>query len=45
MNILICGDIVGRSGRDAIEKFLPSIIKQENIEFVIELYFFINTPL
>ena len=35
MNILICGDIVGRSGRDAIEKFLPSIIKQENIEFVV----------
>ena len=35
MNILICGDIVGRSGRDAIEKFLPCIIKQENIEFVV----------
>ncbi len=35
MNILICGDIVGRSGREAIERFLPDIIKNKKIEFVI----------
>ena len=35
MNILICGDIVGRSGRDAVEKYLPDIIEKEKIEFVI----------
>ena len=35
MNILICGDIVGRSGRESVERFLPQIIKQDKIDFVI----------
>ncbi len=35
MNILICGDIVGRSGREAIEKFLPDIISEYKVDFVI----------
>ena len=33
MNILILGDIVGPSGREAIIKKLPYLIKQKKIEF------------
>jgi len=35
MNILILGDIVGNSGREAIVKKLPKLIKQKKIDFVI----------
>ena len=35
MNILICGDIVGRPGREIVEKFLPDLIKKYEISFVI----------
>ena len=35
MNILILGDIMGPSGRDAIIKKLPNLIKQKKIDFVI----------
>ena len=35
MNILILGDIVGRSGREAIIKKLPKLIRQKKIDFVI----------
>ena len=35
MNILILGDIVGPSGRDALNKNLSSIIKKKNIKFTI----------
>ena len=35
MNILILGDIVGPSGREAIIKKLPKLIKQKKIDFVI----------
>ena len=35
MNILICGDIVGRSGRESVERFLPQIVEQDKIDFVI----------
>ena len=35
MNILILGDIVGPSGREAIIKKLPNLIKQKKIDFVI----------
>ncbi|MEE2695137.1 MAG: TIGR00282 family metallophosphoesterase [Pseudomonadota bacterium] len=35
MNILICGDIVGRPGRDVVEKFLPGLIEKNEINFVI----------
>ena len=35
MNILILGDIVGPSGRKAIVKKLPNLIKKKKIDFVI----------
>ena len=35
MNILILGDIVGPSGRDIINKKLPNLIKEEEINFVV----------
>jgi len=35
MNILILGDIVGPSGREAVTKKLPDLIKKKQIDFVI----------
>ncbi len=35
MRILFLGDIVGPSGCNVIQKFLPGLIKQENLDFVI----------
>lgn len=35
MNILILGDVFGRPGREALAKFLPSIIAENKIGFVI----------
>ena len=35
MNILILGDIIGPSGREAIVKKLPDIIKRKKLDFVI----------
>ena len=35
MNILILGDIVGPSGREAVVKKLPNLIKKKKIDFVI----------
>ena len=35
MNILILGDVMGPSGREAIIKKLPNLIKQKEIDFVI----------
>ena len=35
MNILILGDIIGPSGREAIIKKLPNLIKKKKIDFVI----------
>tara|TARA_Y100000590_G_C15444756_1_gene910299 strand:+ start:60 stop:869 length:810 start_codon:yes stop_codon:yes gene_type:complete len=35
MNILILGDIVGPSGREALTKKLPTLIKKKKIDFVI----------
>tara|TARA_B100001175_G_scaffold317475_1_gene334543 strand:+ start:1343 stop:2149 length:807 start_codon:yes stop_codon:yes gene_type:complete len=35
MKILFLGDIVGRSGCDAVKNYLPSIIKKNKIDFVI----------
>ena len=35
MNILILGDVMGPSGREAIIKKLPNLIKQKKIDFVI----------
>ena len=35
MNLLILGDIMGASGRKALTKKLPELIKSKKIEFVI----------
>ena len=35
MNILFCGDVVGKAGRECIQKHLPSIIKNHDIDFTI----------
>ena len=35
MNILILGDIVGPSGREALTKELPNLIKKKKLDFVI----------
>ena len=35
MRILFLGDIVGRSGCNAIKKYLPNIIKDKKIDFVV----------
>lgn len=35
MRILICGDIVGRSGRDSIKKYVPDLKKNLSIDFII----------
>ena len=35
MNILILGDVVGPSGRDAIKEKLPNLIKKKKLDFVI----------
>ena len=35
MNILILGDIMGPSGREAIIKELPNLIKKKKLDFVI----------
>ena len=35
MKVLICGDIVGRSGRQAIERELPSLKKNKKLDFVV----------
>lgn len=35
MNLLVIGDIVGRPGRQAVREFLPDLVRQYNIEFII----------
>ena len=35
MNILLLGDIVGQSGRQAIAEKLPDLIKKKKLDFVI----------
>lgn len=35
MKILICGDVVGKSGRRAIEEYLPGIRRRLGLDFVI----------
>ena len=35
MKVLICGDIVGRSGRQAIERELPFLKKNKKLDFVV----------
>jgi metallophosphoesterase (TIGR00282 family) len=35
MKILICGDVVGKSGRDAIDKHLPDLRRRLALDFVV----------
>ena len=35
MRILCIGDIIGRTGRNALKHFLPNVIKEERIDFII----------
>ncbi|MBT3558038.1 MAG: YmdB family metallophosphoesterase, partial [Rhodospirillales bacterium] len=35
MRILICGDVVGKSGRDAVHKHLPHAIEKLDVDFTI----------
>ena len=35
MKILICGDIVGKSGRQVVQEQVPILIKNKKIDFVI----------
>ncbi len=35
MKFLLIGDIIGRTGRTAVKHFLPKILSEENIDFVI----------
>lgn len=35
MNVLLIGDIIGRTGRKALKKFLPDVIEKYQIEFII----------
>ena len=35
MKILFLGDIVGVSGCNAVKKYLPKIIQEKNIDFVV----------
>jgi metallophosphoesterase (TIGR00282 family) len=35
MKILFCGDVVGRSGRDAVKKFVPQLRKEHGLDAVI----------
>lgn len=35
MKVLICGDVVGKSGRMALNKNIPEILQSEKIDFVI----------
>ena len=35
MKVLICGDVVGKSGRMALNKNIPEILQREKVDFVI----------
>jgi len=35
MNILFVGEIVAKPGREIVQKFLPEIIKENKVDFVI----------
>ena len=35
MRILFLGDIVGPSGCRVVKKYLPDIIKQKNLDFIV----------
>ena len=35
MKLLFCGDVVGRSGRDAVLKYVPQLKKEHQLDFVV----------
>ncbi|MCX7361205.1 MAG: YmdB family metallophosphoesterase, partial [Alphaproteobacteria bacterium] len=35
MKVLFCGDIVGRSGREAVQKHVPRLRREQAIDFVV----------
>ena len=35
MRVLVCGDIVGKSGRNSIKRELPNLIDDKNLDFVL----------
>ncbi|MBV8938314.1 MAG: YmdB family metallophosphoesterase [Alphaproteobacteria bacterium] len=35
MKLLFCGDVVGRSGREAVLKHLPGLVKEHALDFVV----------
>ena len=35
MRFLCIGDVIGRTGRNALKKFLPSVLKEKKIDFVV----------
>ena len=35
MNLLILGDVMGASGRDALKNKLPKVIRKNKIDFVV----------
>jgi hypothetical protein len=35
VNILLCGDVVGRSGRDAVRKHVPSLRQELALDLVV----------
>ena len=35
MRVLVCGDIVGKSGRNSIKRELPNLINDKNLDFVL----------
>ena len=37
MRVLICGDIVGKSGRNAIRRELPNLKQSKQIDFVLRM--------
>jgi 2',3'-cyclic-nucleotide 2'-phosphodiesterase len=35
MNVLLIGDVIGKPGRQLLEMFLPSLIQEHNLDFII----------
>ena len=35
MNILFCGDVMGRSGKTAVAKYLPLLKQQHQLDFIV----------
>ncbi len=35
MRFLCIGDVIGRTGRNALKKFLPSVVQEEKVDFIV----------